>query len=191
MLVALLMALLLCRCCSLRSRGLWLVWGLTSRGHASIAVLFGLPTDRRDRLWLDGRCARHRALYERTGSATGRAAALFTIGLILGAAIPVLVRATGDFAWKYTHPPLIPGGYDVTIAPPAAQLPSKRLLIAPVSPGKFAGSDTNRSWSNVLKTRMHPNRSGRRLRQTTFRASYKRFSAGTKVTIINMLYRRG
>jgi hypothetical protein len=42
--------------------------------------------------------------------------------LLLLAAIPILVRATSDYAWEYTHPPLIPGGYDVSIAPPAAHV---------------------------------------------------------------------
>jgi hypothetical protein len=34
----------------------------------------------------------------------------------------VLVRVTGDYAWEYTHPPIVAGGYDVTVAPPAAHL---------------------------------------------------------------------
>ena len=33
-----------------------------------------------------------------------------------------LYRVTTDYAWDYTHPPIIPGGYDVTIPPPAAHL---------------------------------------------------------------------
>jgi hypothetical protein len=56
-----------------------------------------------------------------TGGEYGPAAALLSI-LFLLAAIPILIRATSDYAWSYTHPPLVPGGYDVTIAPPAAHV---------------------------------------------------------------------
>jgi hypothetical protein len=119
MLVDLLMALLLCLCW-LRSHGLWLVWGLGFAWAASTAVLFGLP--------LNGEIGYGSIVDTRasgpawlTGGAYGPAAALLTVVFFL-AAIPILVRATDDYTWKYTHPPLIPGGYDVTIAPPAAHV---------------------------------------------------------------------
>ena len=115
-LVDLLMALLLALCW-LRSHGLWLA--LSFAWAASTAVLFGLP--------LNGEVG-HGSIIDPepgpawlTGGEYGPAAALFTIFFLL-AAIPILVRATSDYAWKYTYPPLIPGGYDVTIAPPAAHV---------------------------------------------------------------------
>jgi len=119
MMVAMLMALLLALCW-LRSHGLWLVWGLSFAWAASTGVLFGLPLNGEIGYGsiVDTRAAGPAWL---TGGDYGPAAALFTIFCFL-AAIPILVRATSDYAWKYTHPPLIPGGYDVTIAPPAAHV---------------------------------------------------------------------
>jgi hypothetical protein len=118
-LVAMLTALLL-SLCWLRTHGLWLLWGLHFAWAASIAVLFGLPLGDDTALTsiVDTRAV---GPYWLTGGDYGPAAALLTIFILL-AAIPILVRATSDYAWSYTHPPLIPGGYDVTIAPPAAHV---------------------------------------------------------------------
>jgi len=116
-LVAMLIAVLL-SLCWLRTHGLWLLWGLNFAWAASIAVLFGLPLggDNSFSSIVDTRAYGPAWL---TGGEYGPAAAAFSILLLL-AAIPILVRATSDYAWEYTHPPLIPGGYDVSIAPPAA-----------------------------------------------------------------------
>ena len=118
-LVALLAALLL-SLCWLRTHGLWLLWGLHFAWAAGIAVLFGLPLggDNSFSSIVDTRAAGPAWL---TGGEYGPQAALLSM-FILVAAIPVLVRATDEYAWKYTHPPLIPGGYDVTLAPPAAHI---------------------------------------------------------------------
>lgn len=118
-LVDLLMTLLLCLCW-LRTHAVWLAWGLHFAWASAIAVLFGLP--------IAGQVSFGSVVDTRTvgpvwltGGEYGPAAALLSI-LILLVAIPTLIRATDDYAWKYTHPPLIPGGYDVTIAPPAAHI---------------------------------------------------------------------
>jgi membrane protease YdiL (CAAX protease family) len=118
-LVAMLAALLL-SLCWLRTHGLWLLWGLHFAWAAGIAVLFGLPLggDNGFGSIVDTRAVGPVWL---TGGEYGPQAALLSVFLLL-AAIPVLVRATDEYAWKYTHPPLIPGGYDVTIAPPAAHI---------------------------------------------------------------------
>ena len=118
-LVAMLMTLLL-SLCWLRTHGLWLPWGLSFAWAASIAALFGLPLggDNSFSSIVDARAAGHAWL---TGGEYGPAAALLSI-LFLLAAIPILIRATGDYAWSYTHPPLVPGGLYVTIAPPAAHV---------------------------------------------------------------------
>jgi hypothetical protein len=73
-----------------------------------------------------------------TGGEYGPAAAAFLILLLL-AAIPILVRATSDYAWSYTHPPLIPGGYDVTLAPPAAHVAMEQAAESaqPVNPASL------------------------------------------------------
>jgi hypothetical protein len=111
------LSLLLCLCW-LRTHGLWLLWGLQFAWSAVIAVLFGLP--------LAGNSALSSVVDTRTigpwwltGGDYGPAAALLSILLLL-VAIPVLVKATDDYAWDYTRPPIIPAGYDVTVPPPAA-----------------------------------------------------------------------
>ena len=102
----------------LRTHALWLGWGLHFAYRAATAVLLGLPiaghsefgsfvdTFRTGPRWL-------------TGGAFGLDAALLTIVFFL-IAIPILYRVTRDYAWKYTHAPIVAGGYEVTIAPPAA-----------------------------------------------------------------------
>jgi membrane protease YdiL (CAAX protease family) len=103
----------------LRTHGLWLAWGLHFAWAASTGVLFGLPLGSMNvasvvesrthgPVWL-------------TGGDFGQAAAVLSI-LVLLAGIIVVVKTTSDWAWAYTHPPLIPAGYDVTIAPPAAHV---------------------------------------------------------------------
>jgi hypothetical protein len=62
-----------------------------------------------------------------TGGSHGPAAAAVSI-LVLIAAIPVLVRITDDYAWEYTRPEIVSGGYDVTIAPPAAHVAMERQV---------------------------------------------------------------
>lgn len=117
LLLVLLLALLL-SLCWLRTHGLWLLWGVSFAWAAGIAVLFGLPLNGDSTLGsiVDTRAAGPAWL---TGGGYGPAAAALTILFVL-AAIPILVRVTDDYAWSYTHPPLIPGGYDVSVAPPAA-----------------------------------------------------------------------
>jgi membrane protease YdiL (CAAX protease family) len=135
-LVEMLSSLLIC-ICWLRTHGLWLSWGLHFAWAASIGVLFGLPlggdisfssvvdTRAGEPLWL-------------TGGSYGPAAAALSILLIV-AAISLLVRATTDYAWNYTHPPIIPAGYDVTIPPPAAHVAMEQAALAaqPVNPASL------------------------------------------------------
>jgi uncharacterized protein len=131
------LATLLLALCWFRTHGLWLGWGLHFAWAASTGVLFGLPlrgkldfasiVDTRvsGPLWL-------------TGGSFGPGAALFSIVLLL-TAIPILVRLTRDYAWNYTHPPLIPAGYDVTIPPPAAHVAMEQSALAaqPVNPASL------------------------------------------------------
>jgi len=119
LLVEMLATLLLCLCWT-RTHAVWLAWGLHFAWAASTAVLFGLPLGGDSSLGsvVDARAAGPVWL---TGGAYGPGAAAFSI-LVLIAAIPVLVRVTDDYAWEYTRTPILPGGYDVTIAPPAAHV---------------------------------------------------------------------
>lgn len=115
-LVAMLASMLFC-ICWFRTHGLWLLWGVQFAWAASTAALFGLPVNGDVSLIsiVDTRAAGPAWL---TGGAYGPAATLAAI-LVLVVAIPVLLRVTDDYAWKYTHPPIIPAGYEVNIPPPA------------------------------------------------------------------------
>jgi uncharacterized protein len=128
----------------IRTHGLWLPWGLNFAWNVSVAALFGLP--------IRGSLAFSSVVESRVvaplwlGGFFGPELSAITPLLIL-AAIPILVFATSDYAWSYTRPPLIPAGYDVTIAPPAAHVameqsaqqsqpvnPASLVQILPVTP---------------------------------------------------------
>ncbi len=142
-LVEILATLLLCLCW-FRTHGLWIAWGGYFAWATSTAALFGLPMngDTSYASVVDTRTAGPAWL---TGGACGPTAAAFFI-LFLIAAIPILVRVTSEYAWSYTHPPIIPAGYDVTIPPPAAHVameaaqtdqpinPASLVQILPVMP---------------------------------------------------------
>jgi uncharacterized protein len=135
-LAEMLATLLLCLCW-FRTHGLWLGWGLQFAWASSVGVLFGLPlagdsglssvvdTRATGPLWL-------------TGGSFGPDAAALTVLLVL-ATIPILVRVTADYAWDYTHQPIIPGGYDVTIPPPAAHVAMEQaaLVAQPINPASL------------------------------------------------------
>lgn len=109
------LTVLLFSLCWLRTHGLWLLWGLIFAWGAATAILFGLPLggDNSFGSVIDTRASGANWL---TGGQFGPAAAAFTIVVLL-VAIPILFRVTSDYAWNYTHPPLIPGGYDVNLVP--------------------------------------------------------------------------
>jgi hypothetical protein len=133
LLVALLAGLLLCLCW-FRTHGLWLAWGLHFAWAAATAVFFGLPLGG-DTSYSSIVDTRTSGPFWLSGGDFGPAAALTAIPLIL-IAIPILIRVTDDFAWKYTHPPIIPAGYDVTVAPPAAHVAMEQSAQA-VSPASL------------------------------------------------------
>lgn len=104
----------------LRTHGLWLSWGMRFAWMVSMGVLFGLPvsgssdfsvliqTIPSGPVWLTG------------GSYGPEATWLSAIALLAG--LVVLVRSTRDYAWNYTHSPIIPGGYPMEAKPPAAHV---------------------------------------------------------------------
>ena len=150
-LVAMLTVVLL-SLCWLRTHGLWLLWGLSFAWAASIAVLFGLPLggDNSFSSIVDTRAAGPAWL---TGGEYGPAAAAFSMVLLL-VAIPILVRATSDYAWEYTHPPLVAGGYDVTLAPPAAHTAMEQAAESaqPVNPASLVQILPNTPQSPGVRT---------------------------------------
>ncbi len=101
----------------LRTRALWVGWGIHFAWGAVTSVLFGLPiagdagysnlifTSVSGPLWL-------------TGGTYGPEAALFTAA-VLCIAILVLLGATRHYAWEYTWVPPSPGGYPMHADPTA------------------------------------------------------------------------
>jgi membrane protease YdiL (CAAX protease family) len=109
----------------LRTHGLWLGWGLHFAWNASMGILFGLPvsgitdfssivqTRAFGRPWL-------------TGGDYGPEGAAFTV-IVLLIGIGVLVRVTRDYAWHYTYVPIVPAGYPMEAAPPAAHVAMEQM----------------------------------------------------------------
>jgi membrane protease YdiL (CAAX protease family) len=102
----------------MRTHALWLGWGLHFAYRAVAAVVLGLP------IAGHGEFGSPTEMYVSgprwlSGGAFGLDAALLTGVVMLGAMI-VLYIETKDYAWKYTHPPIVAGGYEVTVAPPSA-----------------------------------------------------------------------
>ena len=123
----------------LRTHALWLSWGLHFGYRAVTAVLLGLPVaGRNDYASLTNGYLRGPRWF--SGGEFGPDAACFT-GLLLLGAIAVLYRISRDWAWAYTLPEIVPGGYEVTVAPPAAHVamekaaaPPPLVQIGPVAP---------------------------------------------------------
>ncbi len=125
----------------LRTHGIWLPWGLHFAWNASTAVLFGLPIRGFAGFSsvVQTRAIGHRWL---TGDEFGPEGAFFTL-IILAAAIIVTIRTTDDYAWDYTRNEIIPAGYEVNPAPPAAHTameqegvlkPASLVQILPTTP---------------------------------------------------------
>jgi membrane protease YdiL (CAAX protease family) len=116
----------------LRTHALWLGWGLHFAYRAVAAVLLGLPIAGRGEFGspTDMFASGPRWL---SGGAFGLDAAVLTSVAMLGGMI-VLYRASRDYAWEYTHPPIVPAGYEVTVAPPAAHVAMEKAATAAPPP---------------------------------------------------------
>ncbi|MGA7156373.1 MAG: CPBP family intramembrane glutamic endopeptidase [Acidobacteriaceae bacterium] len=102
----------------LRTRALWVGWGIHFAWAAFASILFGLPiagdagytnlifTSVSGPQWL-------------TGGPYGPEAAFFT-AIVLLIAILVLLRATRHYAWEYAYTAPTPAGYPMEVAPPPA-----------------------------------------------------------------------
>jgi uncharacterized protein len=134
----------------LRTRALWLPWGFHFGWNASMGILFGLPvsglrvfnpvitSNAVGPIWL-------------TGGRYGPEASALAV-LAFPVMIVILVKITRDYAYKYTHPVIVPGGIPVDVDAiarrqheaamgTAATAPSepKLVQIAPVG-GSFNGA---------------------------------------------------
>ncbi len=116
----------------LRTHAIWLGWGLHFAWIAATGVLLGLPvaglgiytsfvtTDSGGLNWI-------------TGGAYGPEGALFTV-VVLAVGMVVLYRMTRDYAWEYTHAPIVPAAYAVVVAPPAAHTAMEEAAAAKPAP---------------------------------------------------------
>jgi membrane protease YdiL (CAAX protease family) len=102
----------------LRSRALWLGWGLHFAWNAAMAIFFGLP--------IAGYATDNNLIFTSvtgpdrlTGGAYGPEGAFLTLLVVLIGMI-LLHRITRTYAWEYTHTPIVSAGYPMDIAPPAA-----------------------------------------------------------------------
>ncbi len=102
----------------LRTRALWVGWGIHFAWNAAAALIFGLP--------IAGNAGYNNLIFTSvtgphwlTGGPYGPDAAFFT-AILLIAGIFILHRLTRHYAWEYTYTPPIPSGIAMDIAPPAA-----------------------------------------------------------------------
>ena len=102
----------------LRTHGLWLSWGLNFAFKAAAAVLFGLPVEGSTSYsYLVQTYATGNRRW--TGGSYGLPGSWLVLVVLVGVLV-LLMRLTRDYAWRYTHPVILPGGYPVDVAPPAA-----------------------------------------------------------------------
>jgi membrane protease YdiL (CAAX protease family) len=104
----------------LRTHALWLPWGLHAAWNLSMGGFFGLPVSGNTDF---ATIVQTNAVGPRwlTGGVYGPEAALPTF-LVLIVGIGVLMRVTRDYAWEYTHKPIVPAGYPMDVAPPKAHV---------------------------------------------------------------------
>lgn len=116
-LISFLLALLLATAWR-RTHALWLPWGLHFTWSAALGVLFGLPLFGGTELSTVIQ-AQAQGSVRLTGAGLGPIAAPWT-GFVLLGAIVLLIVVTRDFAWAYTHSPIVAGGHPMEVAPSAA-----------------------------------------------------------------------
>lgn len=102
----------------LRTHGLWLGFGVRFGWSVTMAMLFGLP--------LSGSPEYGSVVFTHTagpgwltGGVYGPDGSLWTAAVLL-VGMAALYALTRDYAWDYTHPPIVPRGYAMDVPPPAA-----------------------------------------------------------------------
>lgn len=122
----------------LRTRALWVGWGLHFAWNFSLGVIFGLPVSGFGRFSSLVQ-ARARGPAWLTGGSYGPEASL-TAAIVLFAGIWVVVRVTRDYAWRYAQPEIIAGGMPVDIGghPPVTAYPPA-AAVAPEKPADESG----------------------------------------------------
>jgi membrane protease YdiL (CAAX protease family) len=115
--------------CYLRTHGLWVGWGLHFGYRVMMAVVLGLPIVGRSDFGslMDGNASGPRWL---SGGGFGLDAAAWTVAVML-AGMVLVYRVTKDWAWAYTLPEIVPAGYEVVVAPPAAHVAMEKAAAPP------------------------------------------------------------
>ncbi len=115
--------------CYLRTHGLWAGWGLHFGYRMMMAVVLGLPIAGRSDFGslTDGNASGPRWL---NGGGFGLDAAGWTAVVMLLGMVAVY-RVTKDWAWAYTLPVIVPGGYEVVVAPPPAHVAMEKAAAPP------------------------------------------------------------
>lgn len=101
-----------------RTHALWLGWGAHFAWAVIAGVVFGLPVGGYDTFatLVQSTVSGYGFL---SGGAYGLEGSLFAaLAICLG--LPVLYRMTRDYAWHYTLPEIVSGGYPMDVAPPKA-----------------------------------------------------------------------
>ena len=97
----------------LRTRALWLPWGLRFGWYASTSLIFGLPIGGVSRYTPVVQSTTHGPDWL-TGADYGPEASVFTV-LVLMVALLVLLRVTRDYAYRYATPEIVAAGIPVDI----------------------------------------------------------------------------
>lgn len=132
---------MICAVGYLRTRALWLSWGLHFAWIASAGILFGLPVDG-DRRFNTLVTTSVGTPFWFTGGFFGPASSVLAPLVLLGA-LAVLVAVTRDYAWEYTFHAPEGGGFPMEPPPPpeharmeeeAKAKMNALVQIAPVAP---------------------------------------------------------
>jgi len=97
----------------LRTRALWLPWGLHFAWNASMGILFGLPVSGL-RNFSPIVTANAHGPFWLTGDGYGPEGSLITVFVML-ASLGILTWLTSDYAFEYAQPVIVPGGIPVDI----------------------------------------------------------------------------
>jgi uncharacterized protein len=138
----------------LRTHGLWLGWGLRFGWSVTTAMVFGLP--------VSGNTEYSVLVFSNTsgspwltGGAYGPDGSLWTAAVLL-LGIAALYALTRDYAWNYTHPSIVPGGYPMDVAPPAAHAAMEaaaRPALVQIAPSTSVAVSTLPEAEAVLRSR--------------------------------------
>jgi uncharacterized protein len=133
----------------LRTRALWLPWGLHFAWSACIGVLFGLPVGG----WPSFSSVVDTSTYGSTwitGGFYGPEGALFT-AVVAVVGMGVLYSLTRDLAWEYTQPMIVAAGHPMDVAPPAEHTKMEQAAAAPVLVQILASTPSEASTMPVIE----------------------------------------